>query len=192
MSNYCQQVDLTIVQNWEPVKSTATKLFKLKNCSAAEPFGASDHYDLGSLGLVSDHRYSDHWLRVAGPVINKTMPWINDLLFAMKDLTPDEGCISFLSGPGTAHIDLPYLKTALNYIFESQDENAVTWVDTPLGKEFYPSRVNTAWILDTQQQHGIDNKGDRWSLSIHFGAEYNLVRDWFMLNQPLIFGKENE
>jgi hypothetical protein len=116
------------------------------------------------------------------------MPWLSGMLDKMSELNPDDGAISYMIGEGAGHIDAPHMKAALNYIFYNTDKTACTWVLLDANKETYPSDVNTAWLLDTQQLHGISNTGERWALSIHFNAEYNLVKEWFDNHPNLIFG----
>jgi hypothetical protein len=191
MSKYFQQMPLTIHHEWPKTIAVATKLLAMEHHVSCVNFPPNDHtkgsahYDLGVLGVLSKHHASQKWYRIAGPVINKTMPWINDLLDTIKELSPDNGAISFLRGDGAMHIDQPKEKSALNYIFYNTDPLAHTYV----GDEHYASVVGDAWILDSTVPHGIKNNGDRWSLSIHFAAPYNELRSWAESNENLIYGK---
>ena len=186
---YCQQVDLVIQQDWSRTKTVMNKLRELETRATQSQYGLSTHYDLGALGTISKHSPSQSWYRISSTVINQTMPWLAGMLAQMQELLPDEGCISVMFGPGAEHIDVPEMKTALNYIFDNSDPSAYTWVKHNEHYETYPSDINTAWILDTQKLHGIENTGERWSLSIHFNAEYDKVKQWFDNNPSLIFGK---
>lgn len=186
------QVELTIIHNWQSTMDTARKLLSLKsNSTGVTDFGNSRHYDLKSLGIISDHSLSPSWYRFSGPVINKTLPWLDQMLSMFRELSPDDGCISYMLGSGGEHVDIPEAKTALNYIFYNSDPGAYTWSsDDKENKKSYPSDINTAWLLDTQIPHGISNNGERWALSIHFNSEYEKVNDWFSNHNNLIFGKE--
>ena len=148
----------------------------------------SDHYSLGGLGSISKHRPSKAWYRLASPVINKSIPWLDTLLNDMVELNPDEGAISYMDGIGGEHIDLPDWPTAINYIFYNTDDTAYSWVTDSTVQETYPSVVNTAWLLNTQQLHGIKNAGERWALSIHFNDKYQKVKEWFDNHPNLKYG----
>lgn len=182
------KVDVTIHHNWDKTKSMMKRLMQLQSSIDPEDHGSSNHYDLKSLGTISDHRYSKEWHRFAGPSINKTMPWLSSMLELFSPLYPDEGCISYLNGPGGAHIDLPENKTALNYIFDNSDKLAYTWVEHNGTKQTYSSEIGSAWLLDTQKMHGIENAGERWTLSIHFNSDYDTVCAWFKEHPTLMFG----
>lgn len=186
---YCQQVDLVIEQDWSRTKTVMNKLRELEIHAIQSQHGLSTHYQLGSLGTLSKHNLSQSWYRVASATINQTMPWLAELLEQLQELLPDNGCISYMQGPGAEHVDDPNMKSALNFIFENSDTGAYTWVKHNEHYETYPSDINTAWILDTQKPHGIENTGERWSLSIHFNTEYDKVKQWFDNNPSLIFGK---
>lgn len=181
-----RQVPLQIEHDWSQTKSFIKKLMTLKDSSVVSDYGNSSHYDFKALGTLSEHKLSPSWYRLAGPKVNKTMPWLNSFLESMKELEPDEGCISYMIGSGGEHVDLPHLKSALNYIFESSDSSAHTWLRHGDVVERYPSDLNTAWIINTQVPHGIQNSGERWALSIHFGVEYEKVVEWFS-HHPQLF-----
>jgi hypothetical protein len=185
---YYSKVNLTINHDWARTKSMMKNLLALRNKVDPEEYGSSDHYNLKSLGTVSDHRCSKEWNRVAGPSINGTMPWLQNMIKTFSPLNPDEGCISYLNGVGAGHIDLPENKTALNYIFDNSDELAYTWIEYDGDKQTYSSEVGSAWLLDTQQMHGIENAGERWTLSIHFNSDYSTVCAWFKEHPELVFG----
>ena len=186
------KVELTIDHDWQSTIDMAKKLLSIKsNSTSVTDFGNSKHYDLKSLGVISDHSLSPSWYRFSGPLINKTMPWLGKMLLMFKELNPDDGCISYMLGHGGDHIDIPEARTALNYIFYNSDSSAYTWsIDDRENKNSYPSDINTAWLLDTQQLHGVANTGERWTLSIHFNCEYEKVSAWFNKHNNLIFGKE--
>lgn len=185
---YYSKVNLTINHNWANTQSVMKRLMKLQDNVEPIEFGSSDHYDLKSLGTISDHRYSKEWHRFAGPSINKTMPWLSSMIELFSPLSPDDGCISYLNGPGGAHIDLPENKTALNYIFDNSDELAYTWIECDSDTQRYSSEAGSAWLLDTQKMHGIENAGERWTLSIHFNSDYTTVCAWFKEHPDLVFG----
>lgn len=189
---YCQQVDLKIHHNWDHTIALVTKMLELEaQTTESESFGESEHFNLGNLGTISKHKISKEWYRFASPIVNKTMPWLAELLDQLKELKPDEGCISCLVGDGSEHIDMPDMQSALNFIFYNSDPTATTWVKDSEHSESYPSDINTAWILDTQKPHGINNSGERWSLSIHFNTDYHIVKEWFNNNPKLEFGEKN-
>lgn len=188
MENLCQQVNLRIIHDWGKTKKVFDQLTLLESKVNLEEYGASDHYDLKSLGTISKHRPSNNWYRLSGPAINNTMPWLRSALDLMKELEPDDGAISKLVGNGAEHTDLPQLKSAVNYIFDNSDKSAYTIVKGAECDITYPSKINTAWILNTQAPHQIVNNGTRWTLSIHFGADFDVVNDWFNCNNNLVFG----
>jgi hypothetical protein len=190
MHNF-SRVSLTIEHDWKTTIDKFHKLSKLeKNSIESYSYGNSQHFELGSLGNISKHTPSDHWYRLSGIVLHKTMPWLTDMLSLMKEIKPNDGEISYIKGNGAAHIDLPHMQTALNYIFYNSDSSAYTWVEHDGKKEKYISEVNTAWLLDTQKTHGIENSGDRWTLSIHFNTDYKTAREWFNDHPNLQFGNK--
>lgn len=192
MGKNCQQVDIKIEHDWAKTKAAMERLLTLED--RVEPFvyGDADHYELNSLGTISRHRLSQRWYRFFGTAIAHTMPWLEDMLASMRDLNPDDACVSYLDGEGGAHIDIPQWKTAFNYVFETEDANAYTWVRDQDLEEGYPSQVGTAWILNTQVPHGINNIGKRWALSIHFDTNYDRVRSWFDSHPNLVFGDRHK
>jgi hypothetical protein len=188
MLKYCHKVNLTINHDWTPTKTLVTKLLALEDSAIVESYGDADHYLLGKLGTISKHKVSKQWLRLSSPVVNKSIPWLTTMLERMTELKPDDGAISFMTGNGGEHIDFPHLQTALNFIITNTDPAAYTWVKDDTHCETYPSNVNTAWLLNTQKLHGIQNSGERWSLSIHFNTDYFVVKEWFDKHPNLVFG----
>ena len=187
---YCQQVDLRIEHDWGQTKKVSNNLIALESrAETRSMYGNSEHLTIGNLGVLSKHEPSKSWYRIASPVVNKTMPWLANMLDLFSELKPDDGAISLMFGSGAAHVDMPHMQSALNFIFDNSDNNAYTWVEYDDHFEQYPSIINTAWILDTQKPHGIANSGERWTLSIHFNTDYHIVKSWFEQHPQLIFGK---
>jgi hypothetical protein len=180
-----QQVPLTIYHDWTSTIECANKLMALKKNQQPEQFGLSDHYSLKSLGNISEHRPSKSWFRVSSQLVNQTMPWLDQLLENMKELEPDDGAISLLNSDGASHVDLPFIPSALNYIFYSTDPKAYTWIRHNDQLQTHPSTPNSAWIIDTQKEHGIVNTGTRYTLNIHFGVDYSTLKRWFDRQSPL-------
>jgi hypothetical protein len=192
MIEHCRLIPLTIYQDWTEIKNLSFRLISLlSNVKTIETYGNSQHYMLGSIGTISQHNLSENWYRITGPVINKTMPWLNNMLETFKGLCPDDGCISYLKGNGGEHVDLPTMQTALNYIFDNTDKQAYTWINHNNNVETYPSPIGDTWLLNTQMPHGISNQGERWTLSIHFNTEYSKVCQWFESHTNLVFGENN-
>lgn len=188
---FCRSIDLTINHNWAPTLNAVKKLLDLEPNAHCYDYGNAKHYDLKSLGTISKQVYSESWRRISSPVLKKSLPWLDDFLLTMAELKPDDGALSLMIGQGAGHVDWPHMQTALNYIIDNTDENAYTWVEDGDTRETYPSTVNTAWLLNTQKLHGIENKGIRWSLSIHFNQDYSVVSKWFDEHPNLIFGNKD-
>lgn len=190
MSRYFQQVPMKITHDWAKTIAVSKKFVALEPHAQAETFPpnagikGSAHFDLKSLGVLGKNYLSESWYTMVGPAITKTMPWLPMILEDMRDLGPDSGAISFLSGDAAEHIDQPKDLSALNYIFHSTDLMAHTYV----GNEQYPSLVDTAWIIDATVPHGIRNAGERWSLSIHFSAPYSELKSWCEKHLVLAYG----
>jgi hypothetical protein len=189
-TNFCQAVPLVIHHDWTQTINRMKKLLPLKEHTKSESHGNATHFLMKSLGTLSEHQDSKSWYRFAGSSIEQTMPWIDDLLSHMRELDPDDSCISFLDGTAAAHVDLSDIPSALNYIFYNTDTNAHTWLRDGSITETYPSTVGSAWIIDTQKEHGIVNDGIRYSLSIHFKADYQTTKKWFdnQTQSSLTFG----
>ena len=187
MPQYHQTVDIQIQHDWTKTMDITRKVLSLKDSvEESTKFGYSDHYDLGQLGNISDHRLSESWYRISSRLIRNTMPWLPSLLDALKELGPDQGDISYLSGDAGGHIDQKTTPSALNYIFYNTDPDAHTWIRDESGyEEIYPSIINTSVILNAHVPHGIKNNGDRWALSIHFNSDYETTKQWFNRN-PLL------
>lgn len=189
-TDLCQSVPLIIRHDWTQTIQRMQKLLMLQEQTNPESVGFSEHYPMKALGTLSKHKLSKTWYRFSGPAVNKTMPWIDDLLFAMNELKPDAGSISFLEGEGGEHVDLKTSPAALNYVFYNTDPNAYTWLRNGDVVETHPSIVGSAWIIDTQKKHGVANTGTRYSLSIHFGVDYQTVKKWFDNQETLTFGTQ--
>ena len=183
-----QQVNLVINHDWKKTLAVVDKLLACKDSGTIDQLGNATHYNLKSIGVISDHNLSKSWYRVAGPLVSRSMPWLTQMLELMTDLKPDDGAISVLVGDVGSHIDLPCVPSALNYIFYSDDSTAYTWIEDAGKIETYPSAVDTAWILNTQILHGVKSNGKRYALSIHFGVDYDGVVDWFSTRKNLVFG----
>jgi hypothetical protein len=166
------------------------KMIQLEKHADMEPYGPADHFSLKSLGVLSKHWDSKSWYKFAGPAISGTMPWLSNMLKYMSDLKPDDGAVSFLTGNAVGHIDAAPDFAALNYIFYSTDPAANTWFQRGNISECHNSDVGTAWIINTQARHGVENLGTRYSLSIHFKVDYSTVKNWFAskTQQDLTFG----
>jgi hypothetical protein len=195
MSDYFQRVPLTINHDWELTVRAAKKMQEFEQHAKSSTYppdaGAegSAHYDLKSLGVLSKHYKSASWYRMAGPMLDRTMPFLKNMLLVMTELGPDGGAVSFLSGNGGEHVDQDKDLSAVNYIFYNTDPEAHTYVTHGNYYGTYPSVVGEAWILDSTVRHGLKNSGDRWNLSIHFSVPYQVLREWFDQRTPeqLIF-----
>ena len=84
--DFFQQVNLTINHNWQSTKKVVENLIKLEQHVVPSEYGAADHYELKSLGTISRHRPSEHWYRVSGPAVTRTMSWLPKMLDIMKEL----------------------------------------------------------------------------------------------------------
>ena len=179
-----------IHHDWIQTIDRVKKLLPLTEHVKSERHGNATHFLMKSLGTISEHWDSKSWYRVAGPSVEQTMPWIHDLLSCMAELQPDDSCISILDGAAESHIDLPEIPSALNYIFYTTDSEAHTWLKDGSVIETHPSTVGSAWIIDTQKEHGVVNNGIRYSLSIHFKADYQTIKQWFnsQTQSSLTFG----
>jgi hypothetical protein len=193
MSRYFHRVPLTINHDWEPTIRAAKKMMAFEQYTDSTPYPpdagelGSAHFDLKSLGVLSKNYKSPNWYRIAGPLIVKTMPWLPTMISDLKDLGPDDGAISFLTGNAAEHVDQPKDLSALNYIFYNTDPEAHTYVKHDDYCDTYPSIVGETWILDATARHGILNAGERWNLSVHFSAPYSDLKAWFDRTGPMVY-----
>lgn len=192
IGQHSRLINLVLHHDWTRTKTAMYRLLNLESRTNPIQFGDADHYELGSLGTISKHRPSKNWYRFSGPAITATIPWLSTMLDTMRELNPDDGAISYLRGNGASHVDLAHLRTALNYVFDNSDEQAFTWIQSDSNRETYASDVGQAWLLNTQLPHGITNNGERWTLSIHFNADYDRVATWFDKRPGLEFGHDNK
>lgn len=188
---HCRPLNIVIDHDWSQTLAMATKLLALQTrANSSYEYGSSIHYDLKSLGQISDHTTSSSWHRLASPAVNKTMPWLKGFLDDMSVLNPDDSSVGRMIGDGAAHKDFPHMQTALNFIIKNTDTSAYTWVEDGEVRETYPSIEGTCWLLNTQKLHGIINNGERWALSIHFNADYDVVSKWFDEHPNIVLGNK--
>jgi hypothetical protein len=144
--------------------------------------------------MLSKHNVNPGWIMGRAGIVEKTMPWANDMLEVIKDTNPSGYWIGSMKGSVDGHIDNIKDQCALNYIIQCEDINAYTWIDDGVIKEQYPSIMNTAWLVNAQVLHGISNAGQRYIMSIRFNKPYEDVKNWFLdHSNNLTFGnKENK
>jgi hypothetical protein len=143
--------------------------------------------------MLSRHNVNPDWIMGRSGIVDKTMPWINELLTALRDINPTGYWVGAMKGDVYGHADNKKDQAALNYIIHCEDKSAYTWIDDGTVKEQYPSIPHTAWLINAQVKHGISNTGTRHTFSIRFDTPYEIVRAWFNENSNnLTFGnKEN-
>ena len=198
---HCQQIPLILNHDWNPTILALHKLEVISRAAESKSFksvttasaGYQENHKLGAYGMLSKHNVNPEWIMGRSGIVDKTMPWLLDLLTAVKDINPTGYWVGSMKGDVYGHVDNPKDQSALNYIIQCEDESAYTWIDDGTVKEEYSSTPGTAWLINAQVKHGISNTGTRHTFSIRFDTPYKIVREWFNANSNnLTFGnKEN-
>jgi len=198
---YCQQIPLVINHDWADTIAAMHKLEKINRASeikdlksvTTQDVGYQENHRLGNFGVLSRHNVNPDWTMGREGIVDKTMPWLPELLEVLKEIGPTDYWVGSMQGEVSAHIDKKD-RSALNYVIQCEDPCAYTWIDDGKITEQYPSTPNTAWLVNAKVKHGISNIGQRYTFSIRFDKPYADVRDWFNSHtNNLTFGnKENK
>ena len=192
------QVDLVISHDWSKTVSLYNLIYKkwiqdeLPGKKWVEEyhtyqFDFSSYGSLVSLDSITDKEKTAGMLN--GPIVESTLPWIKNL---KKDLSSlNLVAVAFYETQGSIHRHKDGLLSdqkdkghcRLNYIVT--DCEAVTYVDSDGVIDHYPSIANTAWLLNTQKEHWVENQTKRHLFQLTFNQPYEEVREWFQQRGPL-------
>jgi hypothetical protein len=185
--NPVSPVDLKIIQDWSKVVTMVNTIIEKSKTHHSEirPYGNATFYDLGNHGSVIHHHISENWFMVHSKLLEKHLTWLPKMLADMSDLNPT-WLISVLNSNAAEHTDFNHYPTALNYPINTT--NAETYVKY-LNQEFtYPSITDQPWLLSTKNPHGVRNNELRLVFNMHFGADYDVVRQWLDFRPNLVYG----
>jgi hypothetical protein len=199
MTQYCQQIPLVLNHDWATTIAAMRKLEAINEASERKSFksvttrslGYQEDHKLGAYGMISRHNTNPEWLMGRSGIVDKTMPWLTELLDALKEANPTGCWVGSMRGNVDKHKDNFKDQCALNYIIECEDSTAHTWIDDGNIREEYPSIPHTAWLINAQVPHGISNVGQRFTFSIRFDKPYEDVKTWLLANSNnLTFGNK--
>lgn len=197
------RIDFYIDQDWSKLISAYDTIRKqwisgdLKGQKWVEEY-QTYQYNFGSFGsLVSLDSISEQENSAAmlnGQIVESFLPWIKQLKQDMSEV--DLIAITFFetNGPIKKHVD-GVIKDhnfkghcRLNYVISDCD--AVTYVDNNGTIESYPSQSATAWLLDTQKPHWVENHSTRHLFQLAFNRPYREVLDWFRSKPKFHYGSK--
>jgi hypothetical protein len=145
-----------------------------------------------SLDSISDQQNSASMLN--GKIVESFLPWIKQMKHDFMEI--DLIAVTFFEtkGPIKRHAD-GVVKNEnfkghcrLNYIIT--DCEAITYVDNNGKIESYPSHSGTAWLLDTQKPHWVENSDTRHLFQLSFNRPYHEVLAWFRSNPKFYYGNQ--
>jgi hypothetical protein len=155
------------------------------NHTEVRPYGNATFYDLGMYGSVIHHHISENWYMVQSKLLEKQLTWLPKLLTDMAELEPT-WLISVLKSDAAEHTDFSTYPTALNYPINTTQ--AQTYVRQGTTEFTYPSIANEPWLLATEFPHGVRNSETRYVFNLHFGAKFDIVKQWFESRPNLRYG----
>jgi hypothetical protein len=195
------RIDFTITQDWSKLIQAYENIKQkwqsggLKNKKWIKEYN-TEQFDFGaygslvSLDSISDTPYSAAMLN--GIIVVSLLPWAKQLQKDLEELDITAMTFFETQGPINPHKD-GVIKDSdyeghcrLNYIITDCD--AVTYVDNDGEIESYPSKAGTAWLLNTQKQHWVDNQGTRHLFQVAFNKPFDKVLAWFNSRPALHYG----
>jgi hypothetical protein len=200
------QIDLNIFQNWTKILSyydviddkwTKDKL-QHKNVATVGKTNI-EMFDLGALGslqpldMLTKDTKSLSFLH--GKILDSNLTWLAQLKKDFIDLKLSSVCLckSRLGSDVQRHKDINHDLQInqeickLNYILN--DSTAMTYVDNNGVSQSYPTKSNTAWLLDVTNDHWLQaNGGQLYMLQLCFYVSYNEALEWFKKHPNLSYG----
>lgn len=160
-----------------------------------EPSYNAKIFSMGDLGSISENRTltdGSPWRTWTGLLLERRLSWAKSLIQSAK-----QNDINFVNFAYSRH--LSYIsshvdgKTTvekcnehcnLNFVVKSDDPNAYTWSCDQTEK--YHCRPGTAWLLETNSIHGVENHGVRDIFQIKFHSNFLRVKTWLDNNTELL------
>ena len=192
-------VDLTISQDWSKLITLFDSLRtrwqndQLENGVYVEESG-DYHYRFGNTGCFTTlncvTKNAMNSALLSGAIVDSQLPWIRKLQQDFAPLTIANVDISGMTGSFDPHVDRrpnyngPQCR--INYMLN--ETSAVTYAQGLDGVESYPGHVYTAWLLDTEKTHWVDNSESRYIFQINFEESYNTVSQWLDQHPGLVYG----
>ena len=192
------KIDIKFIQNWSPLIKQYQKFDQVlsKRPSSGKLIkGYSEiRFDFGSAGSLTPYDNivsgNDIASAITGTVVENQLPWVNKLREDMSELKLS--AIGFQSNIGslTPHIDgqeqtETVFHCKLNYIID--DFDACTYVQDGDNKLSYPSKKDTAWLIDTTKLHWVNGTGRRYIFQLAFHQKHSEVLDWFNSRPGLVY-----
>lgn len=206
MNRLCCQVDMTIDQDWTPIRKYYSAVLNKFDCGELAADSTyiqeinSTQYNLGRFGslTISDH-LSKRWGFLTGALLEQMLPWTAHAreIFAPVALSGISWTVT--TGDVAVHADaknfgeehLGFCK--INFIVDSNDPAAVTTVTDINDVEYsesYPTVPGTAWLLDVLQPHTVTSTGYREIVQFKFLNSYAEVAEFFKQIGPIKLGKQ--
>jgi hypothetical protein len=194
------KIDIKFLQDWSPL---ITKYQKFDQMLSTKPVGEkyiegylSPRFDFGNQGslILFNHIVSgnDTAGAICGCLVETELPWVGKLKNNLAELNLVSIAFQRSVGSLAPHVDgQEYTDTtfhcALNYIID--DFDACTYVQDGDNILSYPSKKNTAWLLDTTKLHWVNGSGSapRYVFQLRFHQKHSEVLDWFNCHPGLIY-----
>lgn len=200
-----QPVDLTIHQNWNKVRSLYQSILAKKEANTFPnknflETGQAKLYNIGSYGSLiyeDSDMLSKDWGNLTGKILYQTLPWFNHAQRIFADLNfyscnwsvGHTNIRRHCDGKPDKESSLSFCN--LNFIVSCEDPTAVTLsydASDPNIVSSYPSKPNTAWLLDPNLPHEVKNSGLREILQFKFLNSYDNVAKFLNQTGPIVFG----
>ena len=204
MKRLCCQVDMTINQDWTPIRKYYSAVLNKLDRGELDADTTyvqeikSTQYNIGHLGslTMSDH-LGTRWGFLTGALFEQMLPWITHAREIFAPVTLSNISWTVTNGNVSVHIDSKSLGEEdlglckINFIVDSNDPAAVTMltdVNNPEYSESYPTVPGTAWLLDVLQPHSVTSTGYREIVQFKFLNSYAEVAEFFKQIGPIKLG----
>jgi hypothetical protein len=187
-------IDILINQDW----SAAIQKFEyLKNLIIDHPEiqgkRVGDYMVLynfaaaGAIGFFSNlttKKYSAaSW---SGKMVENILPWTSQLRKDLQGLNLAAIGLQSNFENLSAHNDSEEKHCKINYMLD--DYSDITYVKNRGHLESYPSKKNTAWLIDTTKTHWVSNNtSTRYVFQLTFHQDFSEVKNWFDNRGSLIY-----
>lgn len=179
-----QQVNVKINQDWTNViagLNHAIELVQSGSNRITKSYKYSDyghHYELGNAGTLAHvTNGSSYWYNFNGPLLIGMLPWVSKLMTDLQPICPTFITINKLVGNGAEHVDQPGQNTGFNYFINTT--RSITYCKDENVEESYPSIQDTAWILNIQKKHRIENADTRIWFNLRFHENFANCQKFF-------------
>jgi len=183
----CKQINLKITNyDWAQL---INKLHQIKTfCDAHPERGVfyksvdTSRYDFGNLGSFMPFNGITDIPNVAGCIsgtmVESIIPWVDQLKKDLQGLIVSGITFQYNTAGLNRHIDGQVDSETkkhckLNYMI--RDENYSTFIDAGTEVLSYPTKKDTAWLIDTTLPHWVEGRGTRYIFQVSFHDSFDTV-----------------